>query len=96
MDTLKRLEDWYRSVCNGDWEHTYGVTLETVDNPGWLLKVDLIDTPLYEREFSAIHNRRSEYDWFHCEIVDGVFRGSCSTGALEELISCFLSWAEDR
>jgi len=34
---FSRLETWFASMCNGDWEHTYGITLETVDNPGWLL-----------------------------------------------------------
>jgi hypothetical protein len=30
---LERLERWYAAQCNGDWKHTYGITLETLDNP---------------------------------------------------------------
>ena len=29
MDPLKRLQDWYISQCDGDWEHTYGISIAT-------------------------------------------------------------------
>lgn len=29
------LQKWYKSQCDGDWEHEYGIKIETVDNPGW-------------------------------------------------------------
>ena len=35
------LERWYQAQCDGDWEHHSGVTIETLDNPGWLVKIDL-------------------------------------------------------
>lgn len=31
---LYRLQQWYHSMCDGDWEHCYGVKIETSDNPG--------------------------------------------------------------
>lgn len=30
MDELKWLENWMRSMCNGSWEHCYGVDLNTL------------------------------------------------------------------
>ena len=33
--------NWYKTNCDGDWEHSYGITLQTLDNPGWHLTVDL-------------------------------------------------------
>jgi len=42
--------------------------LETVDNPGWLLVVELHDTPLEHRAFMTIASRISETDWIHCTI----------------------------
>ena len=33
------LEDWYADLCNGDWEHTGGIKIETLDNPGWCITV---------------------------------------------------------
>ena len=38
------LSDWYESNCNDDWEHGYGVKIETLDNPGWLVQIDLFGT----------------------------------------------------
>jgi len=35
MDLLEQVEDWYSSQCNGDWEHQYGISIDTLDNPGW-------------------------------------------------------------
>ncbi len=28
--TLERLCSWYSQKCNGDWEHSYGVSIDTL------------------------------------------------------------------
>ena len=33
---FQRLQKWYKSQCNGDWEHSFGIKIETLDNPGWI------------------------------------------------------------
>ena len=38
------LQSWYEKQCNSDWEHNYGIKIETLDNPGWSITVDLVDT----------------------------------------------------
>lgn len=91
---LSRLEAWFSSECNGDWEHTYGITLETVDNPGWMLTVQIRDTPLSGRPFTTVSERASDSDWLHCAVTDGVFRGSGGIGSLERILTVFLDWAE--
>ncbi|MGT2440121.1 Imm53 family immunity protein [Bradyrhizobium betae] len=58
-DVLERLERWYAAQCNGDWEHTYGITIETLDNPGWSFKVELRDTYLSGRMFVEIAKPQS-------------------------------------
>lgn len=40
------LQTWYASQCDGGSEHAFGITIETLDNPGWTLKVQLTDTKL--------------------------------------------------
>jgi len=52
MTNLDWLMSWYADQCDGDWEHQYGVCIETLDNPGWTLTIDLIGTPLADRSFS--------------------------------------------
>ncbi len=40
------LENWYSSQCDGSWEHFYGIKIETLDNPGWAVEIDLCETEL--------------------------------------------------
>ena len=53
-DSLNWLMHWYLSQCDGDWEHSYGVKLDNLDNPGWTIKIDLRDTDLEHRPFARI------------------------------------------
>ncbi|MBS1989371.1 MAG: immunity 53 family protein [Cyanobacteria bacterium SZAS LIN-3] len=94
MDILERLQKWYASRCNGEWEHQYGIKLDNIDNPGWALAVDLLHTELQPREFSKIEKHRSENDWIVCEVTDSRFHGVGGPGNLTEILTTFLSWAE--
>ena len=63
MELLKRLQNWYKMHCDGDWEHSYGVIIDTLDNPGWKLSVDLTDTLLEDAEFLPIHIKVFSFFW---------------------------------
>jgi hypothetical protein len=92
---IERLQDWYASMCNGDWEHTYGVFISNIDNPGWSLKVELKDTYLYDVQFEELKIQRNEEDnWVICKVEDGNFQGYGGARNLGELLSIFLEWAE--
>ncbi|HEU0120504.1 MAG TPA: Imm53 family immunity protein [Bryobacteraceae bacterium] len=65
---LERLQAWFENQCNGGWEYTWGIKIETTDNPGWLITIDLTDTKLNGdqkllREYSA-----TDMDWLVCRI----------------------------
>jgi hypothetical protein len=93
---LQRLQQWYKSQCGNDWEHSYGVSIGTVDNPGWRLEIDLTDTPLQYKAFTEV---KSDYEhdtnWLTCFLRDGKFQGACGPGRLEDMLEIFLEWAED-
>src|SRR5437016_5806572 len=91
---LGRLQKWYSSQCNGGWEHTYGVTIENIDNPGWMLKVQLTDTPRQDLQFRTLAVERSDADWIHRAVTDMQFRGSGGAQNLDEILGVFLDWAE--
>ncbi len=93
---IRRLADWFEKHCDGDWEHSYGVAIDTLDNPGWVLRVDLADTELAGAEFSLFKQERSERDWIHCSVDDAVFKGAGGIYNLDELITCFLEWAAKK
>ena len=97
IELLRRLERWYAAQCNGDWEHTYGITLETVDNPGWYFKVDLTDTYLSDRAFAEIsENQGDDQKAFLCVVKDRVFIGCCPPNKLHDVISIFCAGRTTR
>jgi hypothetical protein len=93
-DALSRLQDWYASQCNGDWEHQCGVKIDTLDNPGWHLEIDLGDTSLMTRPFDEIRSPDYESsDWYICRVKNYVFDAACSPHRLTDVIEIFLRWA---
>jgi len=94
VDMLSWLENWYAQACDGEWEHRYGVRIDTLDNPGWSLKVDLVGTYLEGRPYETLKVERSSTEWIHCSVKDGVFNGFGGPGNLKTLIATFRQWAE--
>ena len=95
MNSVARLEAWYRAQCDGTWEHQHGVHIDTLDNPGWSVKIDLVGTPLLAREFQAIDlSDPSDASWLYCRKQAGVFEGFGSPNRLDAILTLFLDWAE--
>ena len=63
MDVFEKLNEWYQSNCDGDWEHNFGVNIETLDNPGWIVKIDLYYTELEDKPFEEIEINNGDDDW---------------------------------
>jgi hypothetical protein len=96
MDDVEWLQTWYQSCCNGRWEHQYGVKIDTLDNPGWKLRIDLVGTPLDGRAMEAIESDRSGTDWLFCGVQDGAFIGRCDPSKLTKLIAIFREWSSRK
>lgn len=100
MDLIKRLQKWYISECNGDWEHTYGVQIGTLDNPGWIVDINLNDTALENVPFSPVkygvgaESIEDDGDWLSCEVDNKVFKGRGGPEKLDEILKIFLDWTE--
>jgi hypothetical protein len=92
---FQHLQNWYEQHCNGDWEHQYGVRIETLDNPGWEVSIDLADTSLLTCAFEEISIEREENDWVRCRVREGRYEGFGGPRNLEELVRVFLAWAEE-
>jgi hypothetical protein len=92
---LKRLADWYVRQCDGDWEHSHGVVIDTLDNPGWSLSVDLAGTTLEARAFPEVRVEVSSTAWYTCRVENGKFRGWSGPSGLGDLLRAFLDWAEE-
>lgn len=73
MDILKWIEDWFSKNCDGDWKHSHGIKISTLDNPGWTLSINLDGTPLKRKKFEPIKIERSESNWVHCNVQGAIF-----------------------
>lgn len=93
MSTLSELEKWYRSKCDGDWEHRHGVRISTLDNPGWRIDIDLGGTGLEDKACDRAKIERSDTDWLWSWAEEGTYSVRCGPGNLEEGIRLFLAWA---
>jgi hypothetical protein len=111
---LAELADCHRRHCDGEREHWYGITIQTTDNPGWWVKVDLTGTTLAVRRFERVaegvdnNGHPNTPRWLHgqvncqvnCQVSGPVWHGAGDASRLEEdasrleeIVSCFLRWA---
>jgi hypothetical protein len=96
MHTLEFLQSWYAKQCDGKWEHSYGIKIGTVDNPGWRVDIDLVGTKLDQRVFSAINLERGKNGWMRCWVDKSTFKIACSPNNLEAGLEAFRDWATEE
>ena len=101
---LDWLMNWYVRECNNDWEHSYGVKIDTLDNPGWTMVIDLRETQLEGRSFKSKHGEpsgdldewRELGSWWTAD-ADGVrFKAACGPTDLSAVIGVFREWVENQ
>ena len=90
--TIDQVQEWYVSNCDGDWEHTYGIKIETLDNPGWQVLIDLTRTSLELTEFGEVRIERTPQDWYTCRKANNQFAAACGPKNLDEVLALFLAW----
>jgi hypothetical protein len=93
---LHWLERFYVSECDGDWEHQYGVKIETLDNPGWMVKVDVFETELHDLHIEYAQEERSASDWLGIELVKQRFRGVGDPYKLTTILERFRLLVEEN
>lgn len=102
-DNLSWLSQWYLSQCDSDWEHSYGVKIETLDNPGWSFKIELTDIALQGRAFERVSYGKISDDleewqhtgsWWIALVKGDVFEASCGPLDLSAAIGVFRRWVE--
>jgi len=95
INILTWLSEWYKSNCDGDWEHDYGLKIETLDNPGWSLTIDLENTKIEIKEREWNYFEENDFDWFGYKVKDGKYEASGDPSKLEVLIGKFKAIVEE-
>ena len=96
------------SKCDGEWEHESGVSISTLDNPGWILTVNLMGTDLADRAIEVWsrdlgtrliqteEGRKGSGDWMECRVSGGKWVGAGDTAKLRTIAETFRDWATRR
>lgn len=101
MNVLEEITAWYSSYCDGDSEHSYGVKIDTLDNPGWLIKIDLLHTDPDGKAFTELlegvdpSGHSNEEFWIHCSVRDNQFVGAGDPSKIARILRCYLDWAKE-
>lgn len=91
MENIQKLQLWYRKQCDGSWEHEYGVSIDTLDNPGWTVVVDLAGTDLESMQMEPVIEENDEDNWLNCKIEDARFIGNGGPLKLHAILGVFLT-----
>lgn len=100
MSRINELQEWFLSQCNEEWEHAFGVKINTLDNPGWTIDIDLEGTDIEEKLFTehsyGVGDQAEESgdEWLVCKVEDRKFNAAGGPRKLEEMIGVFLGWAK--
>ena len=92
-ELLNWLQRWYLAQCDGEWEEQHGVKIDSFDNPGWMVKIDLLGTALEGQVFPEIKTHRSERDWLMSWVEADKFNAACGPLNLVEALETFRAWA---
>ena len=66
-DLIDQLQRWYTSQCDDVWEHSFGVEIANIDNPGWKVKI----TGASAKQPLDIRSERTDDDWVRVSVVNG-------------------------
>jgi hypothetical protein len=91
---LGALQAWFAAHCDGNWEQEYGVSIGTIEDPGWELRIDLVGTPLEGSAHDPERTARAPEDWCEARSDGYTFHAMGGPHNLGELLDAFASFAE--
>lgn len=86
---IEWLQNWYNEQCDGEWEHSNVIKIESIDNPGWSVKIDFNYTDILTSDIPWKLFEKSENSWVGYSIENNVFKGAGSSLTLSLQISLF-------
>lgn len=96
-NAITALQAWYARQCDGEWEHGYGIRLQTLDNPGWTITVSLHGTPMEHEDMTArLLNYQHDTDWIIIQKEGASLKGACGALQLEAMLSLVCEWLHSR
>ena len=88
------VQKWYAAQCDGDWEHQNGVSIGTLDNPGWSVAIDLRGTDLEATAFAEVARLEPKRAWIACKVEGNQWKGAGGPHMLAEILATFVRWVQ--
>ena len=106
-DLLSWLERWYQEQSDGEREHEHGFSIQTIDNPGWLLRANLrgmIPEEMATDRLLVVLGEPPSADngniggeiWMTCKVESGHFVGAGDLTQLRAILTKFRSVVEEE
>ena len=98
-ELLEFFSEWIFRNCDGLWEHSYGMKIESLDNPGFFVEFDIFKTNMEKINFQEVIWESSsdpDSDWLECRVEGSKWRSACSVNNLSRVISIFKNWVEQN
>ncbi|MCI1946396.1 Imm53 family immunity protein [Clostridium luticellarii] len=90
MLIIEVLQEWYKNISKSSI--STGIQIETTDNCGWCVCIDLFDTAYETKNFDTVCVRKSDDNWFKCIKENGLFKGCGGIQNLEDILNVFYCW----
>ena len=94
IDGLFRLEAWHARRRAGEWKRHHGITIATLDNPGWRLRIDARGSDQRERPFAPISVATSDLDWLECRVYDRIIEDAGGPDKPALIPRAFRDWCK--
>lgn len=95
MELLKWLQGWCKKQYENEPGYMPEIKIYNIDNPGWVVKIDLSKTKLADKPFKEIRYDEGENDWMFCNIKDKVFDGCGDSQKLADILLVFKNWVSE-
>lgn len=96
MEILEWIGNWYKAHCDGVWEDDHGIDIQTMNNPGWQVRIELHGTPFVNLEVDWTSEQIDDENWWGYKIEYAVFDGICDPTRLSLLLNKFKEVIEDQ
>ncbi|EMN43445.1 Imm53 family immunity protein [Leptospira weilii] len=83
------LMKWYESQCDGDWEHEYGLKINTNKDQTWQVEIDIRFTELHDFELDTALEQKGTSNWYSFSIKDGRFLAEGDSKKLRTILEKF-------
>ncbi len=87
------LLKWYKNQCDIHTRIVDMIKIDTIDNPGWALEINLQNTLLKDQIFKKVKIDRTEDNWIFCCFRNYIFEAACGSLNLIECLANFREWA---